>query len=77
MANDAHLVAVKDDKGVPARYYRCSLCNAELSRNPRNPEEMAVKFAAHISYAHKAPITEIESIIQDSIDGVRRVRLRK
>ena len=64
MANDAYLVAVKDDEGTPTGYYRCSLCNAEIRSNPQNPGDMAIVFAVHVGHAHRNPRGPIEDVSQ-------------
>ena len=54
---------MKDQEtGAPTGYYRCSLCSAELSPNPRDSEQMALNFAIHVAHVHRVHKARIESI---------------
>jgi hypothetical protein len=52
MGTVAHLVAATDRNGRFSGYYRCSLCVAEFRPNPKQLEEMASFFAAHVRLSH-------------------------
>jgi uncharacterized C2H2 Zn-finger protein len=52
MREDAHLIAAKDRNGRISDYFKCSRCDAEFRRNPTNPRQIALLFAAHIRLSH-------------------------
>jgi hypothetical protein len=66
MTQDAYLVAVTDEQGVSTGYYRCSLCNAELSEDSLKPDELAISFAVHVGHVHGSRQKPIESIEEAS-----------
>jgi hypothetical protein len=81
MAEDAYLVALKDSKGAPSGYYRCSLCNAVFPSDQPNPAEMAVNFSIHVRRVHRGQKARIESISETAKrvveEAVRRLPKKK
>jgi hypothetical protein len=62
MAQDAYLVALKDSKGTPSGYYRCTLCNTVFPSDQPNPAQMQANFSLHVRLVHKGQRARIESI---------------
>jgi hypothetical protein len=62
MANDAHLVAVRDGEGVPTGYSKCSLCNVEFSGDPGDAKALSISFAVHVGHVHGTRQKPIEDM---------------
>jgi hypothetical protein len=75
----AHLVVVRDAKGAPTDYYRCTLCNAEFLSDLQKPGEMAINFAVHVGHSHRGSRKVREDVSQAAARIVREAmgRLKK
>ena len=62
MANDAYLIPVRDVRGIPTGYSKCSLCHAEFSGDPRKTDELAISFAVHVRLVHGSRQKPIEDV---------------